>query len=211
MNGTEFLVTYPAGTELTFDLTPWGRHNSAGGNYGGRLVKTVQPGNSTDCIPVDNKPIITKIPDFLRECDTSTFEYSGVAGPLHGYIWGEGLPTGMANIDFKDNGSFSWLVDYPIGTKLHLNVWEEKASGNGERGAYAHVSMVVDTLGGNNWCIPLDHFPSPRHWYKKPGGIAFIVIASIIVGGVVLYFIVRAAMFCYSRRKVGEIRLPTTA
>lgn len=85
-------------------------------------LRTPRSPSTPPSIPASHKPIITAIPEIIQECEPAVFQVSGVKGPLQGYIWSSVEGSEMVNIIF-DKDSFTWIPNYPVGTRIHINIW----------------------------------------------------------------------------------------
>ncbi|KAL8283264.1 hypothetical protein RQP46_006042 [Phenoliferia psychrophenolica] len=197
-----WIVDYPAGTVIEFTLSPWNSWRYSGGKVFGESQNfTVQPG-TTDCLPKDHFPIITVPPTKLIECEPAVFRYSGGEGPFEAYALGK-LTSGdwqFETIRNVGNDSFAWVADYPVGTEVDINIYQSGGM------VQTRLEMTVTEKGHSTACIPTNHYPAARRWYRHPAMIVAYVFTGIIFAAGAGYMGYRGWL-TYQARRSGEIRL----
>ncbi|KAK4706016.1 hypothetical protein P7C70_g189, partial [Phenoliferia sp. Uapishka_3] len=229
----KWVVDYPAGTVIQFDLSvsflseapaklqslessltsalppqPWWRGGMGATVYGASENMTVQAGSTTDCIPQDHFPIITTIPKTLTECEPAVFYWEGGEnrGPFEAYALGK-LTSGdwqWESIRNVGNESFGWMVDYPVGTQVEIGIFQQNGM------TQTRIDLVVNEKGSSTSCIPTNHLPAKRRWYRRPAAITGFVIVGLIVAALVGYMGYRGFL-TWKAKKDGGIRLEDEA
>ncbi|KAM0756538.1 hypothetical protein T439DRAFT_321247 [Meredithblackwellia eburnea MCA 4105] len=197
-------VDYPAGTIIQFMLSPWwGGRPGTQDVFGQSINYTVVKGATDDCIPRDHFPILTTPPTKLIECEPAVFTYEGGEGPFDAFVWGtlaDGNFAGGEMVRNVGNNSFAWVVDYPKGSKVSINIYQQLGW------TQTQIEMTVTEEGTSKSCIPTSHLPRKKRWYRRPLFIVLLVFGSLWAGALVGFLAYKGFLY-YQAHRPGGIQL----